>query len=225
MTREVHEFVPLTNSWKKVEPTFAVTQLRWRSHFNALVDHEEASLTMALQHDPSSAMNLVGELSALLAQKGVNTVGSFIDTKKEELKANQLFSVFNIFPWFSSGMIILVLRLIGMALGLLFGRKSACLSTLSRRRHTWPIPQTPPNQPSVSYDTSSVNFRMEKASSSDGKVVHSAVSPLPKRSVQVIHLRKQPHKILACPTMTDKAAGTSDAIDNIVRHHEPCFNI
>jgi hypothetical protein len=136
--------------------------------------------------------------------------------KKEELKTTHLFSVFNLFPWFSSGMIILVLCLIGMALGLLFGRKSACPRALFQRRYTWPIPQTPPNQPSVSYDTSSVNLRMEKASSSDGKVVHSAVSSSPKRSVQLTHLRKQPHKIVAGLTMADKAAGTSDATDNIV---------
>jgi hypothetical protein len=34
--------------------------------------------------------------------------------------------------------------------------------------------------------------------------------------VKLTHLRKQPHKIVACPTMADNAAGTSDATDNIV---------
>jgi hypothetical protein len=113
-------------------------------------------------------------------------------------------------------MIILVLYQIGMAMGLVFGRKSTHLSTLCQGRHTWPIRRSAPSQPSASYDTSFVNVVMKKALSSDGKVIHLAVLPLPKRCGQLTLLQKQPHKIVACSTMADKADGSSDASDNTV---------
>ena len=120
MEGEVHEFVPQTNSWRKVEPTFAVIQIRWRSHFDAVVDHEDSSLTLALQHDPSFDVDLVSEMSAFLSQQGVNSVGSFTDSKKEEINTNHLSSVFNISRWFSFGLVVLVLLLTVLVLGIIF---------------------------------------------------------------------------------------------------------
>ena len=98
----VHEYDTITKDWKPVKPTFTSSRIRWRSHFNATVDHEDPRETLALLDDPSAAMSLLGELSALVYDKGAESVGDFLQSSVDQTKSRHMFSFLNIIYWVGS---------------------------------------------------------------------------------------------------------------------------